>query len=62
MPLAFASVSNAVIPLLLTAASGSPVHNFKAPKKFGLSTSFESRTALAACCRSHKIPALRRSV
>jgi hypothetical protein len=37
--LAFASVSNVVITVLLPAGSGLAVHNFKAAKNFGLSTS-----------------------
>ena len=35
MPLAFASVSNAVITVLLTAGSGFAVPNFKAAKNIG---------------------------
>jgi hypothetical protein len=53
VPLAFASVSNAVIIGLLTAGSGFAVPNFKAAKNFGLSPRFESRTALGGC-RSHQ--------
>jgi hypothetical protein len=36
---AFASISNAVFGVLLKAGSGLAVHNFKAAKNFGLSTS-----------------------
>jgi len=36
VPLAFASVSNAVITVLLTAGSGFAVPNFKAAKNIGL--------------------------
>jgi hypothetical protein len=39
VPLAFASVSNAVITVLLTAGSGLAVPNFNAAKNFGLSPS-----------------------
>jgi len=60
--LAFASVSNVVITVLLPAGSGLAVDNFKAAKNFGLSTSFESRTALAACRRSPDVARLRHRV